>query len=106
MKGGKMERNHEKAAIFQFIDPQTEHFVAARKLELSVEAINRVMDPHMVTSKRQVTNSLAYRLANPCLRLEEIAQHSNQPVELLREDLQLAQETFQWAVNALGKNNI
>lgn len=77
---------HEGTDMPQFVEPQFDHFAAARKLDLSVEAINRIMDPHLLIARRRMTENLAYRLANPCLPLEEIAQHGNLPVELLQDE--------------------
>lgn len=86
----------------EFTTPDTRHFVDARKLGVAVEGLRRVMDPSFVTPTRQLVGSLALRLANPYLPLEEVARHSNLPLDLLEEDLAGVQETFQWATNRLG----
>lgn len=92
----------ETQPVQEVTDPKPEHNVAARKLNLSVEAINRAKDAQLYTNKRHLTESLAYRLANPYVPLENISRYSNLPLESLREDLQSAYEAFQWAANVVG----
>lgn len=102
-----LSRNgHEQTVVAKYTEPEYEHFAAARKLDLSIEAIRKVMDPHLLTSKRRNIESLAYRLANPSIPLEDIARYGNLPVGLLYEDLQSAEETLQWAANALGMGEL
>lgn len=102
-----MEIDHRFEEILepQYVDPQVEHCAAARKLDLSIEAINRARDPHLYTQKRHLTESLAYRLANPDVSLEEITRNSGLPLNLLQEDLLLAQEAFQWAADVISGGN-
>ena len=100
-----MRENEHETIIPQFVNPQAEYFAAARKLDLSVEAINRARNPHLYTEKRHLTESLAYRLANPDLSLDEIARNSHLSLESLQEDLKSAHQTFQWAAEILSGDN-
>lgn len=81
----------------QFVKPQPGHFADAIRLGGSVEGIWRVMDPAFYMDGRALARSLAYRLANTELTLEEISQYSNLQPELFKEHLRLAHEAFQWA---------
>lgn len=96
---------HEEMLEPQYINPQVEHRAVARKLVLSVQAINGARDPQLYTEKRHLTESLAHRLANPDVPLEDIARHSNLALEPFKEDLQTACDTFQWAAHVLGGGN-
>lgn len=102
-----MEIDHRLEEMFepQYVDPQQEHRAAARKFGLSVEAINRARDPHLYTEKRHLTNSLAYRIANPKIPIEEIARQTSLPIEALQEDLDSAHEAFKWAAEILSGGN-
>lgn len=97
---------YDEGIMPQYVDPQEEHRAAARKLDLSVEAINRARDPHLYTAKRHLTGSLSYRLANPHVPIEEIARITNLPIGALQEDLDSAHEAFQWAADILNVGNL
>ena len=84
----------------QFMNPQPEHYSAATRIGMAVESLSRVTGPHSYIGRSsELARSLAHRLANPFLPIEEILEHSYIQRELLEGHLLLAAKILRWAAD-------